>query len=72
MLIADDDASIRRACCEITASEGMYGHEAELSGRERGLLLAKGIDIVLVDETIATGAGYDLLEELRQCVPMWR
>jgi len=69
VLIADDDVSIRRACCEITAREGMIGHEAELSGRERGLLLAKGIDIVLVDESIATGVGYELLEELRQMRP---
>ncbi len=69
VLVADDDASIRRACCEIAASEGMVAHEAELSSRERGLLLAKGVDILLVDETIATGAGSDLLEELRQMRP---
>ena len=69
VLVADDDASIRRACCEIAASEGMVGHEAELSSRARGLLLAKGVDIVLVDETIATGDGCYLLEELRQMRP---
>ncbi|HEX3661511.1 MAG TPA: sigma-54 dependent transcriptional regulator [Acidobacteriaceae bacterium] len=69
VLVADDDPSIRRACCEITASQGMVAHEAELSGRERGLLLARGVDIVLVDETVATGAGCDLLSELRQLRP---
>jgi DNA-binding NtrC family response regulator len=69
VLIADDDASIRRACCEIAASEGMVAHETELSSRARGLLLAKGVDIVLVDETIATGAGCAMLEELRQMHP---
>jgi DNA-binding NtrC family response regulator len=69
VLVADDDASIRHACCEIAESEGMVAHEAELSGRERGLLLAKGADIVLVDETIATGDGCVLLEELRQLRP---
>jgi len=69
VLIADDDASIRRACCEIAEGAGMVAHEAEISGRERGLLLAKGADIVLVDETIATGTGAELLDEMRQLRP---
>lgn len=69
VLVADDDASIRRACCEIAAIEGMVAHEAELSSRSRGLLLAKGVDIVLVDETIATGEGCDVLDELRLMRP---
>jgi two-component system response regulator HydG len=69
VLVADDDASIRHACCEIAANEGMVPHEAELSSRARELLLAKGVDILLVDETIATGAGCELLDELRQMRP---
>jgi len=69
VLIADDDPSIRRACCEIAASQGMVAHEAEFSERERGLLLARGVDIVLVDETVATGPGCELLIELRQMRP---
>ncbi len=69
VLVAADDDSIRRACCEIAAGEGMVAHEAQLTTRERGLLLAKGADILLVDETIATGTGADLLEELRQMHP---
>jgi len=69
VLVADDDASIRRACCEIACTEGMVAHEMEFSSRSRGLLLAKGIDIVLVDESIANGTGSELLEELRQMRP---
>jgi two-component system response regulator HydG len=69
VLIADDDPSIRRACCEIAASQGMVPHEAQLSTRERGLLLARGVDIVLVDETVATGTGCELLIELREMRP---
>ncbi|MGC2638805.1 MAG: sigma-54 dependent transcriptional regulator, partial [Acidobacteriaceae bacterium] len=69
VLIADDDPSIRRACCEIAASQGMVAHEAQLSARERGLLLARGVDIVLVDETVATGAGCEVLIELREMRP---
>jgi DNA-binding NtrC family response regulator len=69
VLVADGDPSIRHACCAIAASEGMVPHEAELTEAARGLLLAKGADIVLVDETIATGNGFSLLEELRQLRP---
>jgi two-component system response regulator HydG len=69
VLVADDDPSIRRACCEIANSQGMVAHEAELTSRERGLLLARGVDIVLVDERVATGAGCELLIEMRQLRP---
>ncbi|MGB6872152.1 MAG: sigma-54 dependent transcriptional regulator [Acidobacteriaceae bacterium] len=69
VLIADDDPSIRHACCEIAASQGMVAHEAELTARERGLVLARGVDIVLVDEAVATGAGCEMLVELRQMRP---
>jgi DNA-binding NtrC family response regulator len=69
VLVADDDPSIRRACCEIAASQGMVAHEAQLSARERGLLLARGVDIVLVDEAVATGAGCELLVEMKQMRP---
>ncbi len=47
----------------------MVAHEAQLSPGERGLLLARGIDIVLVDENVATGAGCEMLIELRQMRP---
>ncbi|MGB6130154.1 MAG: response regulator, partial [Acidobacteriaceae bacterium] len=69
ILIADEDPSIRRACCEIARLEGMVAHEGEVSARTRELLLARGADIVLVDEAIATGAGSAMLEELRELRP---
>ncbi|MGB6158530.1 MAG: sigma 54-interacting transcriptional regulator, partial [Acidobacteriaceae bacterium] len=69
VLVADNDEAIRRACCEIAANQGMVAHETELSSRARSLLLAKGVDILLVDEAIATGAGFKLLDELRQMRP---
>jgi two-component system response regulator HydG len=69
LLVADEDPSIRRACCEIARSEGMVAREAELDARSRDLLLARGVDIVLVDEKIATGEGCVLLDELRQMRP---
>jgi DNA-binding NtrC family response regulator len=69
VLIADRDPSIRRACCSITAGAGMIAHEAELAEPARGMLLAHGVDIVLVDEAIATGEGFTLLDELRGLRP---
>jgi DNA-binding NtrC family response regulator len=69
VLVADEDSSVRRACCEIVRSSGMVAHEEELSARTRGLLLAKGADIVLVDEKIATGDGSELLGEMRELRP---
>ena len=69
ILIADEDPSIRRACCEIARLEGMVAHEGDVSARTRELLLARGADIVLVDEAIATGAGSAMLEELRELRP---
>ncbi|HVT96250.1 MAG TPA: sigma-54 dependent transcriptional regulator [Acidobacteriaceae bacterium] len=69
ILIADDDASIRRACSEIAANAGMVPHETNLSARSCDLLLSKAIDIFLVDETVATGAGSELLEKIRDMRP---
>jgi DNA-binding NtrC family response regulator len=69
VLIADRDASIRRACSAIVTGAGMIPHEAELAEPARSLLLAHGADIVLVDEGIATGEGFTLLDELRGLRP---
>jgi two-component system response regulator HydG len=69
VLVADEDPAVRHACCDIARTQGMVAHEAELSARARGLLLARGVDIVLVDESIATGVGCDLLDELRRLRP---
>ncbi|HEX4005659.1 MAG TPA: sigma-54 dependent transcriptional regulator [Acidobacteriaceae bacterium] len=69
LLVADADPSIRRACCVIAAGEGMVAHEAELTGATRSLLLAKGADIVLVDEAIASGEGAALLDEMQGLRP---
>lgn len=69
VLVADEDPSIRRACCEIARIEGMVAHEAAFDERARELLLARGADVVLVDESIANGSGRPVLEELRELRP---
>jgi len=69
VLVADEDAAIRRACLEIVRGAGMVAHEDDFPERARSLLLARGADVLLVDETIATGRGSDLLDELRALRP---
>jgi DNA-binding NtrC family response regulator len=69
VLIADGDPAIRDACCAVAASEGMVPHHADLTPATRSLVLADGVDIVLIDEQIAAGDGCSLLEELRQLRP---
>ena len=69
VLVADDDPAIRRACCEIARGQGLVAHEGEFSPRTRDLVLARGVDVVLIDEKTATGDGSELLDELRQMRP---
>ncbi|HEV2279553.1 MAG TPA: sigma-54 dependent transcriptional regulator [Acidobacteriaceae bacterium] len=69
VLVADGDPSIRKACCSIAAREGIVAHEIEHPASARSFLLAKGADAVLIDEAIATGDGFALMEELRELRP---
>ncbi|HLJ79584.1 MAG TPA: sigma-54 dependent transcriptional regulator [Acidobacteriaceae bacterium] len=69
VLVADREASIRKAVCTIAAREGMVAHEVEQPAFARSFLLAKGADIVLIDEAIATGEGCALMEELHELRP---
>lgn len=69
VLVADEDSSIRHACCEIATSMGMAAQAVEEPERARGLLLAGGADVLLVDESIATGVQFAVIEELRQLRP---
>lgn len=69
VLVADGDPSIRKACCAIAAREGMVAHEIEQPASARSFLLAKGADVVLIDEALATGDAFALMEELRELRP---
>jgi DNA-binding NtrC family response regulator len=69
VLVADEDASIRRACCAVAASAGMVPHEMDSIESAHAWLLSGCADVILVDEAIATGSGCSMLEELRQLRP---
>jgi two-component system response regulator HydG len=69
VLVVDEDAVIRRACCEIAESHGFAAHGVEYLEAARGLIESNSVDMVLVDQRAAMGPGFDLLERLRALHP---
>lgn len=69
VLVVDEDAAIRRACCEIAESHGFAAHGVEYLEAARGLIESNSVDMVLVDQRAAMGPGFDLLERLRALHP---
>lgn len=69
VLVVDEDATIRRACCEIAESHGFASHGVEYLDAARGLIESNSVDMVLVDQRAAMGPGFDLLERLRALHP---
>lgn len=69
VLVVDEDAAIRRACCEIAESHGFAAHGVEYLEAARGLIESNSVDMVLVDQRAAMGPGFDLLERLRALYP---
>lgn len=69
VLVVDEDAVIRRACCEVAESHGFATHGVEYLEAARGLIESNSVDMVLVDQRAAMGPGFDLLERLRALHP---
>jgi DNA-binding NtrC family response regulator len=69
VLVVEEDAAIRGACCEIANSYGFAAHGLGSLEAARGLIESDGIDIVLLDQRAAMGPGFDLLERLRTFHP---
>ncbi len=69
VLVVDEDAVIRRACCEIAANHGFAAHGVEYLEAARGLIESNSVDMVLVDQRAAMGPGFELLERLRALHP---
>jgi hypothetical protein len=49
VLVVDEDAAVRAACCEIVSGLGYLPHGAESPASGRVLLRNHGIDILLLD-----------------------
>ncbi len=69
VLIVDEDAAVRSACCEIAAGRGFTPHGIENLAAARNLLRGNSVDILLLDLKSPGGVGLDLLEEVKMLHP---
>jgi DNA-binding NtrC family response regulator len=69
VLVVDEDAAVRSACCEIAASRGFAPHAIDNLGMARSLLRGNSVDILLLDLKSPAGAGLELLEEVKMLHP---
>jgi DNA-binding NtrC family response regulator len=65
VLVVDDDAPIRNACCEIATNLGFSTQSADSVATARLALQHTSIDILLLDLKIPGGGGLSLLEDIR-------
>ena len=69
ILIVDEDAAVRSACCEIAARRGFTPHAVENLATARSLLRGNCVDILLLDLKSPCGPGLELLEEVKMLHP---
>jgi two-component system response regulator HydG len=69
VLVVDDDASVRKACVEITRSLGFLTEQAESPEQAREALGQGQVDLMLLDLRLPGGSGLSLLEEVRTTHP---
>ena len=69
VLVADDDQTVRDACCDVATGAGMVAQGTKLSARSSDLLLSNGVDILLVDGAVASGSGSEVLAKVRDMRP---
>jgi DNA-binding NtrC family response regulator len=65
VLVVDDDAPVRNACCEIATSLGFSTQSADSVSTARLALTHSSIDILLLDLKLPGGGGLSLLEDIR-------
>ena len=70
LLVVDEDASVRGACCEIAAGMGFVVHGAESVPAAQTILKHQVVDILLLDLKLpSAGGGLALLEEVKLLHP---
>ena len=69
LLVVDEDAAIRSACCEIAADLGFIPQTVTTIAAARSLLRDQGIDILLLDLHAPVGEGLGLLNEIKALNP---
>lgn len=69
LLVADEDRSVRAACCEIASSLGFVSKEASTISAARAVLRGQGIDVLLLDLRAPSAEGLDLVDEVKTLDP---
>ena len=69
LLVVDEDAAIRSACCEIATDLGFVPQTVSTIAAARTLLRDQGVDILLLDLRAPLGEGLGLLNEIKALNP---
>ena len=69
LLVVDEDAAIRSACCEIATDLGFVPQTVSTIAAARTLLRNHGVDILLLDLHAPLGDGLSLLNEIKTLNP---
>ena len=69
LLVVDEDAAIRSACCEIAADLGFVPQTVTTIAAARALLRDQGFDILLLDLHAPLGEGLGLMNEIKTLNP---
>jgi two-component system response regulator HydG len=69
ILVVDDDADVRKACCEITNGMGFVTLSAATVPEARAALAQRQVDMLLLDLKIPGGGGLQLLQEVKLARP---
>src|SRR5580698_8405364 len=69
VLVVDEDAAVRDACCEIAEKHGFLPHGVPGITAARELLRGNSIDIVLLDLKGPATSGLELLDEVKTLHP---
>ncbi len=69
LLVADEDAAVRAACCEIASELGFVPQQVSTIAAARALLRGHSVDVLLLDLKEPSGDGLDLLDEVMTLDP---
>jgi two-component system response regulator HydG len=69
ILVVDDDAPVRKACCEIVAGMGFVPLSAGSVPEARAVLEQQQVDMLLLDLKLPGGGGLKLLDEVKTQYP---
>ena len=68
VLVVDEDAAVRDACCEIAVKHGFLSHGVAGVAAARELLRGNSIDIILLDLKGPGAPGLELWMISRRCI----